>query len=175
MIDPTTILVDNLTAALRSVTSYVTLGLISAVSAFVLDRRPKEQRSRPVTVPGGLVSMHPDTAKLVLLGIYFVAGILAYYAVEGAEAIIQKLRTQATPDILNAACTYSSIATSAVGIRVIAALLPVAFVIPIVVRAWTLSGEGSSEGRLGIIPLLGMFMLPYAALGIDIVRLQCPT
>jgi len=172
MTDPTAILVNNLTEALRHVNVYLALGLISAVSAFVLDRQPSDHGdTTTVSVLGGFVQMPREPAKMVLLGICFVAGIMAYYAASGAVGIA--LRLQIAPEILVAACTYPSVATAPLGVRIIAAGMPLAFVAPIVWRTWSRLRTVTREDGGGLIALFGFFFVPYGALGMALVRLTC--
>lgn len=170
--DPTAILVENLTEALKQINVYVALGLATAVSALVLDRRPtQEEASDTVKVPGTFIPMDPDTAKLVLLGICFVAGLLASYSAESAGAVARMV--QSTPELLEALCTYPSVATAPIGIRVIAALLPVAFVLPIILRTWLPLRKLAGEDVGGLIAGLGFFVAPYGALALGLARLPC--
>ena len=167
--DPTTILVSNLTEGLRQITNYLTLGLATAVSAFVLDRRSADSESSPpVALPGVSIPIAPDTAKWLLLGLCWVAGALASYAAEGAEGIVDKL--QMTKTVLAAACTYPSIATAPVGIGVIGAVLPLAFVLPVMWRMWRLVRK--VDPSESIFPLF-VFFIPYGALTVGLVRLNC--
>lgn len=171
MVDPTTILVDNLRDALSHISTYLALGLATAVSAFVLDRQASDQGALTQVPIAGFVPMTPETAKMVLLGICFVAGIMAYFAAGGAIRIA--LRLEKTPEILSAACTYSSVATTPVGVRIIAAGMPVAFAAPILWRTWLRIRAVAPEERGGFIALLGFFLVPYGALGAAMVRLAC--
>ncbi len=161
--DPTAILVENLTEALKQINVYVALGLATAVSALVLDHRATQgESSDTVNVPGNFIPMDPDTAKLVLLGICFVAGIMALYSAESATAVAHTL--QSTPDLLEALCTYPSVATAPIPIRVVAALLPVAFVLPIILSTWLQLRKLTGEGAGGLIVGLGFFVARTALL-----------
>lgn len=169
--DPTSILVGNLVEALRQVTTYLTLGLTTAVSALVIDRRsPEAVGSPPVTLLGVAIPMAPETGKWLLLGLSWVAGALASYAVEAAARIVGLLHDK--PDVLLATCTYPSLATAPVGVGVIAAALPAAFVLPVMWRMWKLVRQ--LDSRESIAPLF-VFLIPYGALAVGLVRLQCRT
>jgi hypothetical protein len=166
------ILVANLGAALLRVDRYVVLGLVAGVSALVFFRQPwpasnaAPSPQRVLLVPAG-----PDATMLVLLGLWFVAGIMAYAAARGAVVITERLAQ--APAILDAACTYSSIATSPGYLRVGAALLPVAFVAPILIgmrQKLRAAGVGSGDG---IIPLVGLAAAPYLALALTLARFPC--
>jgi hypothetical protein len=169
VIDPTTILVNNLTDSLRQVTSYVTIGLATAVSALILDFRSRDQVQSPaVELPGIPIAVATDTAKWLLLGVCFIAGVMASYAAEGASRIVGRL--QASPDILSAACTYASIATAPVGVRVVAALLPLVFSTAVMWRMYRLLLKHDLDASFG--PAL-IFFVPYGALCLILVRLPC--
>jgi hypothetical protein len=54
MIDPTQILVDNLTDAFKQLNRFLALGLVASVSALALDRRhPRESEAAPVAIGQG--------------------------------------------------------------------------------------------------------------------------
>src|SRR5688500_8153024 len=91
--DAATILVDNVRDALSQVSQYVGLGLVAAISALVLDQSPAADGSNAekTDVSGFFVKMPRHVAQLVLLGVYFVAGIMAYIATESALAILSQL------------------------------------------------------------------------------------
>jgi hypothetical protein len=108
---------------------------------------------------------------MVLLGVCFVAGMMAYFAANGGAGIA--LRLQTAPEILAAACTYPSVATAPLGVRIIAAVLPVAFVAPIVWRTWSRLRSVAKEDGGGLIAVLGFFFVPYGALGMALWRLTC--
>lgn len=168
--DPATILVDNLRDALNQVSQYLGLGLVAAISALVLDRPPMPDAPEAETTDVRFfVKMPPHVAQLVLLGVYFVAGIMAYIATESALAILSQL----SAPIRSAACTQASIGTSAIGYRVIAAMLPIVFVLPILWRKWKGLRAVSREESGGVVALVGFFMLPYLALGLALLRVQC--
>ena len=171
--DPVSILVDNLRDALGQVNQYLGLGLVAAISACALDRVPAAGGSahEPTDVLGLFVKMPRHVAQLVLLGVYFVAGMMAYIAGESAQSILSQLSVP----IRTAACTQASVATSAVGYRVIAAVLPIAFVVPILWRLWTRMRAVSRDDAGGVVALVGFSMLPYLALGLTLLRVQCGT
>lgn len=169
--EPTTILIDNLHDALSQVSQYLGLGLVAAISALVLDRAPlpDTRETEKTDVSGFFVKMRRHEAQLVLLGVYFVAGIMAYIATESALTILSQLSSP----IRSAACTQASIVTSAIGYRIIAAMLPIVFVLPILWRQWKRVREVSREDSSGVIALVGFFMVPYLALGLALLRVQC--
>ncbi len=169
--DPAAILVENLRDALSQVSQYVGLGLVAAISALVLDQPPSPdgKHAEKTDVSGFLVKMPRHVAQLVLLGVYFVAGIMAYIAAESALAILSQL----SAPIRIAACTQASIVTSAIGYRVIAAALPILFVLPILWRQWKRLRAISREDSSGAIMLMGTFMIPYLALGQALLRVRC--
>ena len=171
--DPVAILVDNLRDALGQVNQYLGLGLVAAISAFVLDQTPtpKGSDAERTDVLGIFVKMPRSAAELVLLGVYFVAGIMAYIAAESALTILSQL----SEPIRTATCTQASIVTSAVGYRIIAVALPILFVLPILWRQWKRLRTVSPEDSGGVIALVGFFMVPYLALGLTLLRVQCDT
>jgi hypothetical protein len=169
--EPTAVLIANFGQALQQINTYIAIGSAAAISAFVLDlQRP--DTSAPFTVHNWFVPMTPGTAKLVLLGVCFVTGLMASYAAESATDIIRMLHSQ--PDLLKAACTYPSVATAPVGVRVGAAALPIAFVVPIVWRIWArIRKVAPDENVGGLIALIGVFGAPYATLGLILWRMSC--
>ncbi|MFN0139746.1 MAG: hypothetical protein ACKVQW_06630 [Pyrinomonadaceae bacterium] len=169
--DPTTILIDNLRDALGQVNQFLGLGLVAAISAFVLDRAPAPADSdvESTAVPGFPVKMPRDAAQSVLLGVNFVAGLMAYIAADGALTILSQL----SAPIQDAACTQASIVTSAIGYRVVAAVLPFPFVILILLRRWKRLRAASPEDSRGLITLLVFLMVPYLALGLVLLRVKC--
>jgi hypothetical protein len=168
--DPTAILVDNLTEALRQVTTYLTLGLATAISALVLDRRSAhDNTSPPVALAGVSINMTPETAKMLLLGLCWVAGAMASYAIEGAQTIVERLRPM--PDILAAACTFPSVATAPVGVGIAGAIMPFLFVLPIM---WRMRARlRQTDPSENAIVVLLVFIVPYGALILGLFKLDC--
>ena len=191
MSDLTTILIANFDEALKQINTYVTLGVTSAVSALVLDRSPQDSgnlhralkrrlvpttpdsgNATTISVPGVLVPISPETAKWVLVGVCFVVGAMASYAAESAVNTARMLQTDA--ETFKAACTFPSLATAPIGMRLLAALAPIAFVAPIMWHAWSLVRVKSpNEGWGGLIALVGAILIPYGALGLALSRLPC--
>jgi len=169
--DPTTILIDNLHNALSQVNQYLALGLVSAISALVLDLPSvsKTQKAKEISVPGFVVKVPPYVAQLVLLGVYFVAGILGYFATKSTVTILSQLPAP----IMSAACTQASIATSAIVYRVIAAVLPIVFVVLILLRVRTRLSAISQEDSRNTVALIGLFIIPYLALLLALFQVQC--
>ena len=163
MIEPTQLLVNNLLDAFRQLNTYLAVGLGASVSALALDRANFPlSKKKPVEVKG-FVPMAPETAKLVLMGITFVAGLMGSYAAESAAGIVNML--QGSPDVLAAACTYSSVATAPIGVRILAALLPVIFVALILLRK-DLRGPGAYT-------TLFLFGGAYGLIGLTLARIAC--
>jgi len=187
MVEPTTILVANLTEALRQINNYLVLGLVAAVSALILDVWPyhsagpaekstasgKEQAETPrwFLLPGTFVPMAPETAKLVLIGIYFVAGILASFSANSAGDIVRALED--SPKILNAILTYPGIATLPIVWRVIAAILPFLLFLPVILRTCSKLKKLKLVGTGGLIVSLCFGAIPYSLLVLGLVRLKC--
>jgi hypothetical protein len=118
------LLKENLIEALKQVHQYVVLGLGTSVSALALSLKTATVGAQPgVTVPGTFVAVDPQAARAVLLALCFVAGAMAYYSADAANLIAKRMET--SPELLRAACTYPSFATSRFpGVRYLAALLP---------------------------------------------------
>ena len=124
MLNTDQLLKENLIEALKQVHQYVVLGLGTSASALALAVKtgPVGPQAN-VTVPGTFVAVDPQAARAVLLAICFIAGAMAYYSADAANLIAQRLKT--SPELLRAACTYPSFATSRFpGVRYVAALLP---------------------------------------------------
>jgi len=171
--DPNAVLVGNLTSALEQANRYLALGLVTALSVVLIDRT-RTGRRKYVPLPGVPVLMSPQTAKMVLLGFYFVAGIMAFVATMGAIKSANLLITsdastaangaEATVSLLQAACTYPSIATAQYPIRLGAGLLPPIFAGFVVwgiyqrMEAWTPGEKGAAivMTALAVSPYLGV-------------------
>jgi hypothetical protein len=127
MLNTDQLLKENLIEALKQVHQYVVLGLGTSVSAFALALKTVPVGVQPsVTVPGTFVALDPQAARAVLLAVCFLAGAMAYYSADAANLIAQRL--EASQELLQAACTYPSFATSGFpGVRYLAAILPLLF------------------------------------------------
>jgi hypothetical protein len=127
MLNTDQLLKENLIEALKQIHQYVVLGLGTSVSAFALALKTAPVGAQlSVTVPGTFVAVDPQSARAVLLALCFLAGAMAYYSADAANRIAQRLET--SPELLQAACTYPSFATSRFqGVRYVAALLPLLF------------------------------------------------
>ena len=173
--DPTAILVNSLTEALRQIHDSVAIGLTSAVAVFVLDRQQKRAAAQgsaadQLTVPVFGVPVGRDGATWLLLGVYFVAGLMAAYAAESAAAIVARLST--TPALLSAACTYPGVATAPIGVRLIAALSPAAFATIVLWRMYRRLRSHNLVQTGDVAPLL-FGLVPYAALALTLAKLHC--
>jgi hypothetical protein len=66
-------------------------------------------------------------------------------------------RLQSTPGLLSAACTFPSVATAPIGVRLLAAILPVLFSF---IALWRLVGrEGALKMQLLFVPVFGSLVL----------------
>lgn len=162
MSEATTILVANWGEALKQLNVYLALGATSAISALALRRRGKD--GEPVTISGGLVPMAPETAQQVLLGVCLVAGALAAYAAVNAGEAVRLLRPQ--PEIVEALCTFPSVATASLGSRLLAAVVPSGF------AALALLGL-REKGWVRALLLVAM-ATPYVFLAVALWQLPCP-
>jgi hypothetical protein len=163
MTDPTPILAANLVEAFKQVNQFVALGLVASVSSFALLYRsgPDEQ----VAVAGGFVPMPRDAAQLLLLAVCFVSVLMGSYSLQSASYIIGKLG--ASTPLVEAACTYSSVATGPVVIRVAGAAVPAVFVSVVIGRQWW------TQRNPMLFWILAIFIGSYAILGAGMVRLPC--
>jgi hypothetical protein len=126
MVDTDQLLKENLIEALKQVHRYVVLGLGTSVSALALTLQSAKGAEALVTVPGTFVGVDPQAARGVLLAVCFLAGAMAYYSADAANVIAHRLEN--SPELLRAACTYPSFATSRFpGVRYVAAILPLLF------------------------------------------------
>ena len=179
MPDPTSLLIDNLIDAFRQLNQYLALGLVAAVSALALERgrvrsarriRPARRRKTPsygeeeVSV-AGWPPMARENAQLLLVGVSFVAGLMGSFAAEGAANIVGRL--QEYPELLDAACTFSSVATAPVGIPILASALPPLAVAVIILRKWWHIRE------LGLLGMLALFVAAYGVLGVTMASSPC--
>jgi hypothetical protein len=119
------VLKENPIEALKQIHQYVVLGLGTSVSALALSLKTATVGEQlGVTVPGTFVAVDPQAARAVLLALCCLAGAMAYYSADAANRIAQQLLEE-SPEVLRAACTYPSFATSRFpGVRYAAALLP---------------------------------------------------
>jgi hypothetical protein len=162
MDEATKLLVENLIEALQQVQHYVVIGLGSSVAALALTGR--SVTGDHVAVPGVPVAVAPNIACAILLAVSFLVGAMASYAAETANLIAARLN--AFPALLAAACTFPSVATSPyIGVRALAAILPLIFSAAAIVR---LARPHQPGGRVGFLVLL--FGAPYAALALAFFR-----
>jgi hypothetical protein len=140
MSSPEEILVGNLVEALQQLQRFMVVGLGTSISALALTggRATRKQRYKvtapgssvavdqrsDVTVPGTFVAVDPELARLLLLALCFVSGVMANYSADAVSLLYGKL----SAEMQVAACTFPSLATSKyVGVRILAAILPFVF------------------------------------------------
>ncbi len=163
--EATQLLIGNLFEAFKQLDAYLALGLVTAVSATALERRSaKPDETVDVSVIGGFPALPRETAQLLLVGISFVSGALAAYVSEAAGKILKKLHDNA---LLDAACTYPSIATAPIGVLILAALLPVAFVGVVMIR------KARILGGQGIYLMLFVYAAPFVIIALQASRMDC--
>lgn len=130
MSDPQSILISNFIESLQQVHRYVVIGLGTSLSALALALAAPQRNGTEAPVaplPGIFVAVDPKTALVLLLAICMVVGAMASYSAETAIGIASQLRSS-SPELLNAARTFPSFATSQYpGVRYAAALLPLFF------------------------------------------------
>jgi hypothetical protein len=157
--DSTSILVGNLTEALLQLNQLLALAWVATISALALSGRPTSQTSE-TDVPLFGVPMRRDIAQVLLIGVAFVAGLLALYASDVISRITGRLQSPNDSALLRAACTYASVATAPIGIPVIAAGVPAILGGITFVREIRRS---KGDARKGLIMALVSFCGPYIA------------
>ncbi|MDY6857464.1 MAG: hypothetical protein SWO11_22725 [Thermodesulfobacteriota bacterium] len=128
--EPESILVENLRTALDRIERYMIFGIGSSLFLVILGTAAPElaKTGEGVEIPGGFISTEPRIVAAVVLAAYWVAGLMASYTVSRAERIVKTLKK--SPEILEAALTYPSIATTKIYYpRIGAALLPPALLL----------------------------------------------
>lgn len=174
MSDVTSMLAANLVEAFKQLNQFVTLGLVTSISALALDyqEKPVGRRNDPSSTPdekvavvGGFAPVSREAAQLLFVGVSYVAALMGSYSLQSASYIVGRLGVS-TP-MVEAACTYSSVATGPVGIRVAGAGLPAVFVGLVIGRKWWRLREP------GLFWMLAIFVGTYAILGFGVVRVPC--
>src|SRR5205823_8623535 len=94
---------------------------------------------------------------------------MASYAAEGASLIAERLRP--FPDLLSAACTFPTVATSPyIGVRALAAILPFRISMAAIIRVSRRYGPASRPAILG---WLIVFLAAYAPLALALLKSNC--
>jgi hypothetical protein len=171
MSDKTAILTMNLIEAFKQVNQFITLALIASVSAFALEDRasgvaaansvPEEK----VQVIGGFVPMSAAAAQLLFIGVCFVVAVMASYSLQSVSHIVGRLSS--SPGLVEAACTYSSVTTGPIGIRVAGAAIPGVLCGLVIGRKWWKMRDP------GLFWVLAFFLGTYALLGTAMSRVPC--
>jgi hypothetical protein len=174
MFEETSLLTANLVEAFKQLNQFVTLALVSSVSALALDNHAKPAGPRTkasaapdekVAVVGGFAPMSRDAAQLLFVGICYVAALMGSYSLQSASYIINRLG--ASSQLVDAACTYSSVVTGPVGIRVAGAAVPAILAGVVIAKKWWRLREP------GLFWMLTIFIGTYAILGVGMSRLPC--
>lgn len=195
MTDSVAILTAAFLKALENFDVFLALGLSAAVSAQILDQRlaprmeaaikvatgkatPDDQAlldlpscEKLVEVPGTFITVTLPTAKWLLVGIAFVAGLLAYTTSLSAVLAAEELSNRS--DLLGVLCLNPSILTAPVELRVFAALLPAVF---IAIVGWR---EGSRLVKLLPHEKTAPYILaivsisPYVLVAMKLISLKC--
>jgi hypothetical protein len=173
--DATELYVKNLLEAFNQLNQFLAVATAASLSALALEprtarasrraRRRAYSEEKPIELPMGIVPLLRPDAQLVFLGISFIAGLMDSYAAESAAGIVNKLAC--VPDILEAACTYPSVATAPVGIPILGAALPLVFAIPVFVRKrWRLREEW-------VLMKLVVFAAPFIVIAMVLGSMPC--
>jgi len=171
MVDPQDLLVRNLIEALSQLERYTVLGLGSSISALVLSRPVRYGGTdMSVTVPGTFVAIDRELARTLLLAFCVLMGAMGSYAATSVNAIGAGL---GSPALLAAACSYPTVGSSPyVGVRFIAALLPLVLAGLAVIRGSTTEAAGSWRSKL----LWFSVLVPsYGATALALQASPCPT
>lgn len=188
-IETTDLLVDNVRDAFTQIRQYLGIGLAAAISAWAIELTQNRARRRisaastaqpnvwavdeadaeaPVDVIG-IAKLPPEIAKLVLIGVYFVSGVMATIAADSVAGILPQL----PPSLLSAVCTYPSIATAELPYRIIAAALPMTFVLPVLWGSLRRMWSVYPEKRGNSIFAIALPLAPYIALMLSMLRFSC--
>jgi hypothetical protein len=198
--DPTTVLVSNLTSAFAQVNQYLALGLAAAVASLLADL-PKARTNRTalpqrmdgvsdpegagqkeVSIAGFPIPLSLDMAKLVLIAVAFGAGVMAYVAAvavsENATLLVAAQRVNGTPQsgavsMLDAVCAYPSVVTAEPLVRFGAILLPAVFASATVWRIYRRLEALLSGERGAAITMTLLALAPYAAMALTMRRVPC--
>jgi hypothetical protein len=163
--DITALLVTNLLEGFKQLNTYLLLGLVASISALALERGATlPVKSETVTILGGFPALPRPTAQLLLVGIAFVAGLMASYSAEATSRIVTMLGTS---PVRSAACTFPSVATAPIGVPILASVLPVLLIGIVLYRKWRSLRED------GIMLMFLVFMSPYIIVALEIVRMDC--
>src|SRR5688500_686919 len=149
------VLVANLHEALRQANRCLALGLFASLFLVGLSLDPDAFVTGSVSFPGVIPPLPIQYAQIALTVVYWVMPFLTDFSLARADRIAIHLQ-RSNPELLQAAVTYPSIATTRVhGPRWVATLVP-----PLVVgfAGWK-KGIFSFSGR-GLI-LLGIAVSPY--------------
>ena len=163
--EPSALLVANLLEAFKQLNAYMTVGLVASISAAALERRTTAATdTESVALLGGFPALPRPTAQLLLIGMAFVSGAMASYSAEAAAHIVSKL---GPGPLLDAACTFPSVATAPIGVPILASALPVVFAGIVMLRKLRTLRE------TGILLLLILFVAPYFVVAFTLVPLHC--
>ncbi|MEE8403471.1 MAG: hypothetical protein V3R93_06930 [Candidatus Hydrothermarchaeaceae archaeon] len=161
--EPESILVENLRIVLNRIERYMVLGIGSSLFMVLLANAAPElvKTGEGVEIPGVFLATDPGLAATVVLAVYWIAGFMASYTVSRAERIVEALTK--SPDILEAALTYPSIATTRIhGPRIGAALLP-----PVLLIVTLLIEGGWPESYNSVFGFF-IFAAPYIVLAFQL-------
>ena len=165
MTEPNDLLVANLIAALQQLQQYIVIALGASVSALALTTKTVSQDR--ITVPGTSVAVDPNTASLILLALCVLSGAMASYAAETVNVIAKRLDSTT----LTAACTFPSVGTSPyIGVRTLAALVPLIFSMAAIIRS------ARPHGKKGRMSILGWFIFlgpAFGYLALALIKSNC--
>lgn len=191
MIDPVSVLSEGFVEASKQYTAYIAIGLSAALSALVLDQRlapgyeaafrtlkrepqPGDDEllgklSDSIKVSGASVDVPVGTARWILIGLSFVAGLLAYNAAASMSDIAKKLATNA--ELLAALWLHPGIATGHAIVRYGAVALAAFFIAIVAWRDGRRVQKLSPDERLAPFMMAGVAAIPYIAVVFELRRL----
>jgi hypothetical protein len=157
MADRESILVDNLTEALKRSERYLVIGLIASASLAILALLPGDIAAG-VTVPvPGFPQLPRSAATAVLLAVIIGAPFMASFTLSRVLRIADELSSNRP--LLDAALTFPCIATTRVhGPRLVVAFGPPVFVFV------SLLAEGGGVTSPGITGFVIFIAVPYGSL-----------
>lgn len=164
MLDASEIYVQSLNEAFRQVGMYVYLAISSALAAWLLDSRSASEPAH-IEVPGSPIPLAVDTAKQLLMAFAMGAGVMALVAADGAVRASTFL--QRFPDVLAAACTSPSVASTSIGLRLATAIVPGLLVSRV---AWRRSSQYS---LVWTVTACVWSILVFGGLAVALLRVRC--
>lgn len=124
MTDTIRILCDNLRECFRQIQRYAVLSIGAAISYLAVAGAPIPPDRSTLTVPGIMVPLDVDLARMLLLATYIVSAAMAGYVAETGNRIANTLR-KLDGAILEATLSFPSVGSSPIpAVRFAVSLLP---------------------------------------------------